>query len=508
MESPKIRAAQYLRMSTEHQRYSLENQAAALAMYALQRDRDIVRTYTDAGKSGLTLKERAGLKTLLSDVVSSERDFQEVLVLDVSRWGRFQDPDQAAHYEFICREAGVAVRYCAETFENDGSLASSIMKQLKRIMAAEYSRDLGVKVSRGQRRVASEGYWTGAPAPFGFRRLLEDKHGSPRGELRRGESKAVATDRVRLIWGPPEEVEAVRTVFRLYARKGLNNQAVAEAMLTSGAAAPRRGWTRETVRLIIRNKLYAGVHVLGRVNTRLKGARRVTPKEEWLHVPVVEPIVPMSTFRRAQDLRALRQHHSDAYLLARLRKALRRHGYLSSKLIDKSPDLPNKQTYQRRFGGLNAAFSLAGYQIPISARRWKHDALLGHLRRLHEQHGHVSKAIVAKDIQAPGVRTYIRVFGSFDAAQRAAGLEPYQERIGSQERRWTEEELLEHLRQLHQTHGKVTYQALAADRARPQGDTYKRRFGSFDAAAKAAGLPHNPNYRGRTPKRDYAVDED
>src|SRR5262245_16803164 len=96
------RAVQYLRMSTEHQRYSLANQAAAIADFARTRGIEIVRSYFDPGKSGLTLEGRAGLQALLAAVLEPARDFDTVLILDVSRWGRFQDIDQSAHYEFLC----------------------------------------------------------------------------------------------------------------------------------------------------------------------------------------------------------------------------------------------------------------------------------------------------------------------------------------------------------------------------------------------------------------------
>src|SRR3546814_3338774 len=55
---------------------------------------------------------------------------------------------QAAHYEYLCREAGVQLHYCAESFENDGGAISSIVKHMKRVMAAEYSRDLSARISR------------------------------------------------------------------------------------------------------------------------------------------------------------------------------------------------------------------------------------------------------------------------------------------------------------------------------------------------------------------------
>ena len=59
-----------------------------------------------------------------------------ILVFDVSRWGRFQDTDEAACYEFLCKRAGIKVHFCAETLPNDGSLASTFLKLVKRAMAA------------------------------------------------------------------------------------------------------------------------------------------------------------------------------------------------------------------------------------------------------------------------------------------------------------------------------------------------------------------------------------
>ena len=128
--TPLVAAAQYLRMSTEHQQYSIENQSELIKKYAQSHGLSILHTYSDAAKSGLVLKNRWGLRQLLQDVVSKP-SFKVILVYDVSRWGRFQDTDESAHYEFICKSAGVPVHYCAESFVNDGSLPSLIMKSLK-----------------------------------------------------------------------------------------------------------------------------------------------------------------------------------------------------------------------------------------------------------------------------------------------------------------------------------------------------------------------------------------
>ena len=87
------RAAQYVRMSTEHQQYSTENQADKIVEYAKHRNLQIVRTYADEGKSGLKIAGRQGLQELIRDVQAGNIDFSVILVYDVSRWGRFQDAD-------------------------------------------------------------------------------------------------------------------------------------------------------------------------------------------------------------------------------------------------------------------------------------------------------------------------------------------------------------------------------------------------------------------------------
>ena len=62
------RAAQYVRMSTEHQQYSPQNQSDTITKYAITHNMEIVTTYEDHGRSGLNLAGRDGLSQLLSDV--------------------------------------------------------------------------------------------------------------------------------------------------------------------------------------------------------------------------------------------------------------------------------------------------------------------------------------------------------------------------------------------------------------------------------------------------------
>ncbi len=126
-------------MSTDHQQYSTANQSQAIREYPARHGFKIERTYEDSGKSGLNLDDRDALKQLIEDVQSGRAEFSTIVVYDVSRWGRFQDADESAYYEYICKRAGISVRYCAEQFENDGSPVSTIVKGVKRAMARSLS---------------------------------------------------------------------------------------------------------------------------------------------------------------------------------------------------------------------------------------------------------------------------------------------------------------------------------------------------------------------------------
>src|SRR5260370_19854011 len=92
-EDMKTSAAQYLRVSTEQQQYSVINQSAAIDEYARTHGFEVIQTYSDEARSGLTISERPGLRALIEDITVGRAEFTAILVLDVSRWGRFQDAD-------------------------------------------------------------------------------------------------------------------------------------------------------------------------------------------------------------------------------------------------------------------------------------------------------------------------------------------------------------------------------------------------------------------------------
>ena len=352
-------------MSTEHQQYSTENQHAAIQRYADERGLLIVRTFTDAGKSGLGIQGREALQELLRIVNSGTADFATILVYDVSRWGRFQDADEAAHYEFQCKRQHITVQYCAEHFPNDASPMSAVIKSLKRAMAGEYSRELSTKVFAGQCRLITLGYRQGGTAGYGLRRLLLDQHGQPKAVLSRGERKSLQTERVILTPGPEHELATVRRVYALFTRDQRTEAADRRrhSMTRESPMRSGRPWTRGTIHELLTNEKYIGNNLYNRTSTKLQAPRTSNPPAQWVRqngafTPIIEP----EMFAAAQTLIHERdRHYTDEELLQLLRNLLQQRGSLSGIIIDEAEGMPSSTTYQHRFQGLVRAYTLIGY---------------------------------------------------------------------------------------------------------------------------------------------------
>jgi DNA invertase Pin-like site-specific DNA recombinase len=380
-----FRAAQYVRMSTEHQQYSTHNQADKIREYADQRGIEIVKTYADDGKSGLSIGGRASLQKLIADVEAGVAEFNVILVYDVSRWGRFQDADESAYYEYICKRAGIQVAYCAEQFENDGSPVSTIVKGVKRAMAGEYSRELSIKVFAGQCRLIELGFRQGGAAGFGLRRVLVDERGTIKSELKRGEHKAFQTDRVILMPGPDEEVAWVGRMYRWLIDEDLNFREIADRLNEAGIATDLdRPWTSSSVRTVLTNEKYIGNNVFNRSSFKLKKLHVDNPPDMWIRKEgAFDGIVALEIFMTAQEIITARSARlSDEELLDHLKRLYADAGQLSGVLIDQSPDMPSSSVFRNRFGSLARAYEMIGYR---SDRDQERIALNKRLRALHPE---------------------------------------------------------------------------------------------------------------------------
>jgi DNA invertase Pin-like site-specific DNA recombinase len=367
MVNRRVPAAEYIRVSTHLQPHSIQSQQRAIKAFADTHGFEIIRTYKDLGKSGLSTKSRAGFTSLIGDTLSDTAQFRAIIVHDVSRWGRFQDLDEAAYYEFLCKKAGRPVYFCTErpVERPEGVSTAMITKYLHRFLAAEYSRELSVKCFKGQKRVAEKGFSTGSSAPFGYRRVAVSTDGTRRTVLMQGEHKGIPSDRISLALGPQHEIDCIKRIFRLFLQKRTTVNALANHLNALGIPSPHnKKWSQKEVFNILTNSKYVGCWVWNKTSWQLAGKVRRNDCCDWIVRPNAHPaIVAMSTFRKAQTLlEALRGRFSDQVLLQELRTLGSKHGRLTAHLIDASASMASSQTYVAHFGSLKNAYAKIGFR--------------------------------------------------------------------------------------------------------------------------------------------------
>jgi DNA invertase Pin-like site-specific DNA recombinase len=386
-------AAAYVRMSTEHQQYSTSNQMDVIREYAMRRGAQIVKEYSDEGKSGLNIQGRDSLAQMIRDVQEGNGNFSSILVYDVSRWGRFQDADESAYYEYICRQAGVAVHYCAEQFENDGSPVSTIVKGVKRAMAGEYSRELSSKVFQGACRLIQLGYKQGGTAGFGLRRMLIDQSKQQKGMLKIGEQKSIQTDRVILVPGPEGEVKTVRWMYHTFLNEGKSESQIAAALNGQNIMTDfGRPWTRGTVHEVLTNEKYIGNNVYHRTSFKLKRKHIINPPEQWIRAEsAFEGIIhPEQFFTVRGIILARSQKLTNEEMLEKLRGVLKEHGRVNGIIIDETDGVPSSSAFRHRFGSLVTAYRLVGYDPQIDY------SFIEINRKLRREHGEIVASVIGK----------------------------------------------------------------------------------------------------------------
>lgn len=370
MHTPYSNAAQYLRMSTDQQDLSIQIQMDAIANYAAANGLNLVATYEDEAKSGLRIANRNAMKRLMTDVMDPLCSFRTVLVYDVSRWGRFQNTDASAYYDYHCRLNGVRVVYVAEVFGDETGPFSALIKNLKRAMAAEYSRELAVKVRGGLERVIAAGHSAGGCPAIGLVRQAVSREGVPRMVLRPNERKAIQSDRVMLVPGPADEVALVRQIFEMYANTSANVNDLVRWLNATGRQTQRgRPFTRQIVDRLLRYEPFIGNYVWGKRFQTPRGSRPASPEAHLRRDGVIEPIIGMDVWQVVQQKLRHRSRirKSEEQLLSELAEALRRSPDLTAAELSLFGCAPG-QTYQKAFGSMEAAYALAGRASDIVER--------------------------------------------------------------------------------------------------------------------------------------------
>jgi Recombinase len=242
-------------------------------------------------------------------------------------------------------------------------MMSSILKNLKRVMAAEYSRELSAKIHAGASRFARMGFQLGGQVGYGLRRQLVNENLQPKAVLKKGDRKYLITDHVRLLPGTADETAIVRWIFDQFLRQKSETAIARELNRKTVPTSTGRPWNRALIGRLLRNENYIGNLVYNRRSFKLRNERKYNPPELWIRSEgCVEPIVERALFLRARKvIEDRRVELSEEEMLARLRRTLMKKGKLSPAIINDTIGLPCVATYTLHFGSLRNVYRLIGY---------------------------------------------------------------------------------------------------------------------------------------------------
>lgn len=231
-----IPAVFYIRMSSDKQDASPQQQRDELAKLAARDGFHLVGEYTDEAISGDATDKRHGFQRMIRDAVKGK--FKAILCWDQDRFGRF-DSVEAGFYIHPLRQAGVRLVTVAQGTVDWTTFAGRLIYNVQQEGKHAYLVDLSRNVLRGRSAAARRGEWLSV-APLGYR---------------------VANK--RLVLGDESMVALARGMFRDYLA-GHSLRAVA-ADLNRRGIATRRGatWDGSDVKKILTNRAYLGEYRWG-----------------------------------------------------------------------------------------------------------------------------------------------------------------------------------------------------------------------------------------------------
>lgn len=332
----------YGRCSTEGQDASLADQYQTIERFVREAGlKPIAPPFEDDGRRGSD-EERPGLRSILDYVgthpnpVRANSDYIPIIVYNVARFGRFDDPKKLFHHFHEIERHGYEFYSVMEGLRSRGNIADFIQLIIRGEQAYAYTMDLSEYGIRTGCSLAEKGFWPGGNAPFGYDRMTFAADGQPRyryvtrsdktvekyapdgvlvdrfapvsdkGKIRSAYSDKLRTEKVRLVPNPTQLV-IVCQVFEWFVCEGWGLKKIARALNRKEVPAPRgRKWLQGSVRGVLLNPAHKGAVVYGRrsdgkhhdVRFEKSGTGfvpKMTPRDvarrEFVHRPLSECVV-------------------------------------------------------------------------------------------------------------------------------------------------------------------------------------------------------------------------
>ena len=281
----------YVRLSNEDARagesVSIENQKLMLTKHVKEMGWELVEIYQDDGFSG-TNQNRPGLQRMIHDV--KQKRINIVLIKDLSRLGRnYLDVGNLA--EVTLPEYGCELVSLNEKIDD--------MMFIRNWFNEQHSKETSKKVKAVKKIFAESGKYMGTYAPYGYRKDPDNKH-----RLLIDENTA----------------PVVRKMFEMKVQ-GKSFRSIAITLNESGIMPPRdyyyegknrdnplkvnHHWSDQTLKVMLRNEVYIGNIVQGKVGTVSYKDHRCKKKDnaDWIRAEGMhEPLISMELWERVQAI--------------------------------------------------------------------------------------------------------------------------------------------------------------------------------------------------------------
>ena len=274
------RAACYARVSTARQferDLSIPDQLRQLREYCELNNIELVDEFVEAGISGRD-DCRPEFQRMLANAYSDTRPYDFVLVHSFSRFARDSVVLQGRYRELMAH----GVRLMAITQRADDTPEGAVMRSIFGAFDEYQSAQNSKHTHRAMCQCARDGYWPGAVAPDGYRKVPAVKIG----------------DKTRYILKPdPERAPLIQRIFDLAltgAGEGPMGVKAIAKWLNEHGYRTRKGsrWGMSGVHGMLTSTTYIGEHYFNRQTPNRKGFR---PREEWIPVPL-DPIISRDDF--------------------------------------------------------------------------------------------------------------------------------------------------------------------------------------------------------------------
>jgi len=282
-------AIAYLRKSTDMQETSLEQQRKDILVFANASGIKVIRFFEEEA-CGENVQGRPQFRAMIERCKSKEV-FQYVLVYDISRWGRFENPKESVYWEVEVEKAKRKVVFVSEGFKED-NIGTSITNFVKSAEASEYLKNIRRQTIRGMIYNAKQGYWMGGRPPYGYNRAIVE-NGKIIEVLPEGKQKNIRGQKIKLVINK-RQAKVVKVIFVMFTKQQLSVHSIATYLNQSNYAPPRgQMWAKSSIWRMLHNEAYIGTLVYNRENAHKRhGTHKYNPKEKWVvfenaHEPII-----------------------------------------------------------------------------------------------------------------------------------------------------------------------------------------------------------------------------